>query len=193
MLHSTIRFCLALVSGLVILACGQNAHHPSVLHSPTSPTAVGTGDAAGTQDVPFHSELAWQKVEGTQISLCTHPLPAGKIYLMRNTVTATAVSTHLGTGDYEGHTCVYGTPAAPEGWFSDVRWTAANGDMLLANAAFRQWTGIPGKSVAIEDVTFMSGGTGRFEFAEGQAVCYVNAPGRTAVYDGALRYGKKEK
>jgi hypothetical protein len=195
MLHGKLRLFIALASAPLILGCGSNANHSSVFDTPISPTALGTGDTAavGTPDVPFHSELAWRKVEGTQISLCTHPLPAGKMYLMRNTITATALSTHLGAGDYLGHTCVYGTAAGPEGWFSDVRWTAANGDVLLANAVFRQWTGVPGKSVAIEDVTFVSGGTGRFEIAEGQAICHVDAPGRSAVYAGALRYGKKEK
>lgn len=191
----TIGLCFVFASGLLIAACGQDANHPTLIATPTAPSAVGASGATSTArvEVPFHSDVVWQKTEGTQVGLCTVPPPPGKMYLMRNTITATAVSTHLGTGDYLGHTCVYGTPAGPEGWFSDVRWTAANGDVLLATGAFREWTGVPGRSVAIEDVTFQDGGTGRFQFAQGQAVCHVNAPGRTAVYEGSLRYGKMEK
>ena len=57
----------------------------------------------------------WEKTPGSDISLCTHALPAGKVYLMRNTNRGIAVSTHLGTGEYENHTCVYGDPGKPEG------------------------------------------------------------------------------
>jgi len=42
-------------------------------------------------------------------------------------------------------------------------------------------------------VTFHDGGTGRFQFAAAEGTAYVNAPGRTALYEGALRYGRKEK
>jgi hypothetical protein len=116
---------------------------------------------------------------------------------MRNTNTAQAVSTHLGAGDYENHTCVYGTivngKRSPAGWLADVRWTAANGDVLLATSDFLYWTGTPGQSVAVDRVTFQNGGTGRFQFAEGEGMAYVDAPAKTAMYEGTLRYGKKQK
>jgi hypothetical protein len=47
--------------------------------------------------------------------------------------------------------------------------------------------------VAVDRVTFQSGGTGRFQYAEGEGMSYVNAPARTAVYDGTLRYGRKAR
>ena len=112
---------------------------------------------------------------------------------MRNTNKGNAVSTHLGTGEYENHTCVYGDPGKPEGWFADIRWTAANGDVLLATSDFLYWTGKPGQSVAVDEVTFQNGGTGRFQYAEGRGMAYVDAPARTATYDGTIRYGKKQK
>ena len=105
-----------------------------------------------------------------------------------------AVSTHLGPGEYENHTCVYGTPTTgPQGWFADIRWTADNGDVLLATSDFLYWTGKPGQSVAVDKVTFQNGGTGRFQFAEGEGMAYVDAPARTALYEGTLRYGKKSR
>ena len=190
-----------LVSALSVAGCGQTADNPGALASPAAPTPVlqSTAGATGapaekTVEVPFHSELVWTKVEGSLTSLCTRPLPEGKVYLQRNTILASAVSTHLGEGDYEGHTCVYGTTQrGPEGWFGDMRWTAANGDVLLGVSEFLRWTGVPGRSVAIDKVSFIDGGTGRFLFAEGEGLSYVNAPERTAVFDGTLRYGKKEK
>jgi hypothetical protein len=184
-----------------VAACGQAADSPVATVNPAGPTA-GFGSAsaeaqaagAKTVEVPFHSELTWAKEPGNEIALCTHPLPEGKVYLQRNTNKGMAVSTHLGTGAYENHTCVYGTLArGPEGWFADIRWTAANGDVLLATSDFLYWTGQPGRSVAVDKVTFQDGGTGRFQFAEGEGMAYVNAPERTATYDGTLRYGKREK
>ena len=189
-----------LASGMFLVGCGQAADGPSALTSPAAPTSVLRSDsraasapAAKTVEVPFHSELTWAKIPGNDISLCTRPAPAGKTYLMRNTNQGMAVSTHLGAGEYENHTCVYGTPGKPEGWFADIRWTAANGDVLLATSDFLYWTGKAGQSVAVDKVTFQNGGTGRFLFAEGEGICYVNAPERTAIYDGSLRYGKKAK
>lgn len=194
------QLAAVLVSGLFLASCGDAPTSPSILGSPASPTAVtgpdGTGASTpaahpGTQQVPFRSEVAWDKAAGSQTNLCTRPLPDGTVYLQRNTLTGTAVSAHLGTGVWQGHTCVYGTPAAgPQGWFMDVRWTAANGDVLVATSDFQRWTGTPGSSTAIEAVTFQDGGTGRFQLASGEGTCWVNAPGRTAVYEGMIRYGK---
>ena len=188
-----------LASGLFVAGCGHGANSAGVPESPVGPAALAGSVSAPASTagdpvaVPFHSELTWAKTPGSDISLCTHPLPADKIYLMRNTNKGTAVSTHLGVGEFQNHTCVYGIPGAPQGWFADVRWTAANGDVLLATSDFLYWTGQPGRSVAVDRVTFQDGGTGRFEFAEGEGMSYVNAPERTAIYEGTLRYGKKEK
>jgi hypothetical protein len=189
-------FAVVLVSLLCLAGCSQPANRPAALSAPLAPTAVLSPSFSTPSDVevPFHSDVEWSKVEGSQVALCTVPLPEGKVYLMRNTLYGTAVSTHLGTGTFLGHTCVYGTrERGPEGWLMDVRWTAANGDTLLATGEFIRWMGTPGRSVALERVTFQDGGTGRFEFAEGTGTCYVNAPGRTATYEASLRYGKKEK
>lgn len=192
-----IRLLAWIAAGLLLTGCGQGADHLNVFGSPVGPTAVtrsgSVTSTAGDALVPFHSELTWGKIPGSDISLCTHPLPDGRIYLARNTNKGIAVSTHLGTGEYENHTCVYGTPGRPEGWFADIRWTAANGDVLLATSDFLYWTGAPGQSVAVDKVTFQNGGTGRFQYADGEGMCYVDAPARTAVYEGTLRYGKKDK
>jgi hypothetical protein len=190
-----------LAAGLFLVGCGQAADSPGALASPAAPTSGVKSDSqaaaapgAKIVEVPFHSELVWTKTEGSLTSLCTRPLPAGKVYLQRNTIQASAVSTHLGPGEYEGHTCVYGTKElGPEGWFGDMRWMADNGDVLLGVSEFQQWTGVPGRSVAIEKVSFIDGGTGRFLFAEGEGISHVNAPERTTMYEGTLRYGRKNK
>ncbi|MGE5358688.1 MAG: hypothetical protein ACM3NQ_06680 [Bacteroidales bacterium] len=190
------RIVVVLVMVLCLAACSQSAKLPTAPGAALAPIAVlsEARSSAAAVALPFHSDVAWQKVEGSQVELCTVPLPAGKVYLMRNTQTGIAVSTHLGTGQFLGHTCVYGTrEKGPEGWFGEVEWTAANGDVLRATSAFVRWTGTPGRSVAVEQVTFRDGGTGRFQFAEGTGTCDVNAPGRTATYEASLRYGKKEK
>lgn len=202
-------------SGLLVAGCGQTADTPAALANPASPTAVtGSGISAAAApadakvvELPFHSEVVWTKVvNGGAPDSCQglhgNP-PAGMSYLMRNTSEGPAVSTHLGEGNFEIHTCVYGTPGnpaaippirpTPMGWFADMRWTAANGDVQLATSKFLYWTGTPGKSVAVDSVTFQNGGTGRFAFAEGDGMSYVNAPERTAVYEGTLRYGKQAK
>jgi hypothetical protein len=197
---------VVLASCPFLVGCGQAADVPSPLTSPASPSdVVGSGTQAAKApavdavEVPFHSEVTWTKAEGSITALCTHTPPAGTVYLQRNTITGEAISTHLGKGEYEGHTCVYGTPPTTttgpifKGWIDDVRWTAANGDVLLAVSEFQRWTGAFGASTAIEKVTFLDGGTGRFQYAEGEGMSYVDAPGKTALYDGTLRYGKKQK
>ena len=201
-------FIVLLASSLCLAGCGQSADSPMATVNPAGPTAgLGSGSAAAQSaeakvvEVPFHSEITWTKVVNGGVpdpcqGLHGNP-PAGMSYLMRNTSEGPAVSTHLGAGNFEIHTCVYGTLVggrpAPAGWFADMRWTAANGDVLLATSRFLYWTGQPGRSVAVDSVTFQNGGTGRFGFAEGDGMSYVNAPARTAVYEGTLRYGKKEK
>jgi hypothetical protein len=197
-----------LVSGLFLVGCGQAADDPVALTSPAAPTSVLRSDsqavsapAAKAVEVPFHSELAWTKVvNGGDPGRCQGlhgNAPGGMVYLMRNTSEGLAVTTHLGAGDFEIHTCVYGRVVdgrpAPAGWLADMQWTAADGDVLLATSEFLYWTGQPGRSVAVDRVTFQDGGTGRFAFAEGSGMGYVNAPEGTAVFEGTLRFGKKEK
>jgi hypothetical protein len=127
-------------------------------------------------ETPFHSDVVWTKVEGSRTALCTRPAPAGTVYLMRNTITGTAATSPLGAAEFLGHTCVYGTPGtAPAGWFMDIQWTAANGDVLLATSDFQYWTGTPGQSIAVDNVTFVDGGTGRFKYAHGEAISRVDA------------------
>ena len=201
-------FIVMLALGLCLAGCGQAADNPVAAVNPASPTpGIASGSAAAQSaaakvvEVPFHSEMTWTKVVNGGVpdpcqGLHGNP-PAGMSYLMRNTSEGPSVSTHLGAGNFDIHTCVYGTMVsgrpAPAGWFADMRWTAANGDVLLATSDFLYWTGTPGKSVAVDRVTFQNGGTGRFLFAEGEGMAYVDAPARTAVYQGTLRYGKKEK
>lgn len=195
-----------LASGLFLVGCGQAADGPGAPASPAAPTAVVSSDfqaasapAAQAVEVPFHSEIAWTKVvnggnPGPCQGLHGDP-PAGMAYLMRNTSEGPAVSSHLGAGVFEIHTCVYGT-SAPAGWFADMRWTAANGDELLATSKFVTWAMESGARFAVDKVTFQNGGSGRFQFAEGEAESrvYVSGPlAGHAVYDGTLRYGRKEK
>jgi hypothetical protein len=146
-------------------------------------------------ELPFHSEIAWEtKTVGSDIALCPYPPPEGKVYVMRNTNVGTHVTTHLGTGAYENHTCVYATPGGkPEGWIADVHWTAANGDVLQAKSSFQYWTGTPGKSTAIDILEFQDGGTGRFQFAEGRGSGFVDTQTRLAGNDGVIRYGRTQK
>jgi hypothetical protein len=100
-------FVVVLVSLLCLGGCSQPANSPAAPGSPLAPTAVLSPSQLSPADVevPFHSEVAWSKVEGTEVALCTVPLPEGKVYLMRNTLSGTAVSTHLGSGTWVGHTC----------------------------------------------------------------------------------------
>lgn len=197
---------LTVAAGLLMLGCGQAAETPVGLQSPATPTAdMGSGSAAakpadaGNVEVPFHSEIVWTKVvnggnPGPCQGLHGDP-PSGMVYLMRNTSEGPAVSSHLGAGVFEIHTCVYGT-SAPAGWFADMRWTAANGDELLATSKFVTWATESGARFAVDKVTFHNGGSGRFHFAEGEAESHVYVSGPLkgqAFYDGSLRYGKKAK
>jgi hypothetical protein len=77
-----------------------------------------------------------------------------------------------------------------------MRWIAANGDELRATSKFVTWATESGARFAVDTVTFQDGGSGRFQFAEGEAESrvYVSGPLKgQAIYDGALRYGKKQK
>ena len=201
-------FTVLLASSVCLAGCGQAADSPMTTMNPAGPTAgIGSASAAATSaeakavELPFHSEITWTKVvnggaAGPCQGLHGNP-PEGMVYLMRNTSEGPSVSTHLGAGEFQIRTCVYGRIVegrrVPLGWLADMHWTAANGDVLMATSRFLYWTGQPGRSVAVDSVTFQNGGTGRFAFAEGDGMSYVNALEGTAVYEGTLRYGKKEK
>lgn len=182
-----------LAFGLFIAACSQQAANPV---STVAPTVISSSSATGNVvELPFHSEISWtSKTVGYEVGLCPYPPPEGKVYVMRNTNKGTHVTTHLGEGEYENHTCVYATPGkGAEGWIADVHWTAANGDVLLAKSVFKFWTGAPGQSTAFDEFTFENGGTGRFQYAEGSGTAFVDTQTRLASNDGVLRYGKKAR
>jgi hypothetical protein len=65
---------------------------------------------------------------------------------------------------------------------------SAEGDGRLLG--FTAPPGTPGFKF-IESLTFLDGGTGRFEHAEGIGTGIVDPVAQTAVYDGWIRYGKK--
>jgi hypothetical protein len=149
---------LLMASGVLGIGCGQAADSPAALRSPAAPIlATGSSEAAakaaapGEVELPFHSEIAWAKVvNGRDAGPCQGlhgDPPNGMIYLMRNTSEGPAVTTRLGVSDFEIHTCVYGTMVnetkRPAGWRADLRWTSANGDVLLATSQFLYWTGQP--------------------------------------------------
>ena len=196
------HLAVVLTSGLLLAGCGQDADSPGRADQPGGPDGrhrvrrhgrVHARRQPGPGAVPLGDSRGRRRPGlRTSASARAHH-QKGKVYLLRNTNKGMAVSTHLGAGEYENHTCVYGASGRPEGWFADIRWTAANGDVLLATSDFLYWTGTPGQSVAVDSVRFQNGGTGRFRYAEGEGMCYVNAPERTAVYDGTLRYGKRAR
>ncbi len=189
---------VVLLSVLCLAGCSQTGSLPASPAAPLAPSAVLSPAPASASDVevPFHSEVAWTSYTvGHDTGLCPYPPPAGKVYVMRNTNQGTHITTHLGEGAYENHTCVYSTTAggSPEGWIADVHWTAANGDVLLAKSTFQYWTGTPGKSRAIDTFEFENGGTGRFQFAEGGGTAFVDTQTSLAGNDGVLRYGRMQK
>ena len=195
-----------LVSGLVVVGCGSTSDKPMAIDNPAGPTVGAGSGSTATQavEVPFHSEITWTKVvNGGDAGPCLAlhgDAPGGMVYLMRNTSEGPAVSSHLGAGEFEIHTCVYGWVVdgkpAPAGWLADMRWVAANGDELLATSKFVTWAMESGARFAVDKVTFQNGGSGRFQAAEGEAESrvYVSGPlAGHAIYDGSLRYGKRDK
>src|SRR5574340_1178664 len=96
---------LVLLMALPLAGCGQST--PVSPAAPPPPTAIssaaGPNGASATASssagvaLPFHAEVGWDKMQGTDVSLCTVPLPEGKVYLMRNTLSGPAEGTHLGT------------------------------------------------------------------------------------------------
>lgn len=168
--------------------------------------ASATGQASDM--LPFHSEVAIQQFQQVPVpaGLCTEPLPPGLSYLWLTKADGTHTSTHLGTGPYHIELCVFGVltdPSAPPpangtgmGWVvAQQVYTAANGDGLLGTGAFIGVTAPPGTPgwQLIESLTFLDGGTGRFQFAEGQGQGLIDPAGGGAVYDGWIRYGSRDK
>lgn len=209
------RTFAVVAAGLLVAGCGD----PGQSTSPTSPSALASGavsgvpaaasTAAGAADVqlPFHSEGAWSKNMLPPDARCVRPAPAPHAFLWVSEITGTATSTHLGTGPFDAVLCVYGrliNPQAPPGpgsngvpagWFVESAvWKAANGDRLIGAGALTGFTAPPGTPGMkfIETYHFLDGGTGRFQYAEGDVTSYVS-PGGEVVMDGWIRYGKKEK
>jgi hypothetical protein len=178
--------------------------------APSSVTASPMQQKHGETDaaLPFHSEIVWE-VEQVPMPAGTCPRalpeePAGLSYLWLSRVRGTATSTHLGRGPYYAELCVYGSltnPGAappengiPSGWYVDVEiWTAANGDQLRGSGGLIGFTAPPDTPgfKFIESLTFLNGGTGRFEYAEGSGTGIIDPVAQTAVFDGHIRYGKK--
>jgi len=167
--------------------------------------ATTAGDASDT--LPFHSEIAIHQIQYVPIPAgrCTEP-PEGLSYLFLARGNGTHTSTHLGAGPFRIEHCVYGLltdPGAPPpangipmGYDAGERiFTAANGDQLLGTAAFIGFTAPPPTPgwQFIESLTFLDGGTGRFEFAEGTGQCLIDNTDLSAVCDGWIRYGKTDK
>jgi hypothetical protein len=187
-----------LAAGLALVACDSLPQEATMAPDVSHQTVP---DAAR---LPFHAWVDWQFVQvPLPAGRCTAPLPAGMSYLWLTRLTGTAVSTHLGEGAFEGSICIYGQlvdPGAdppangvPFGWQDGVFvLTAANGDRLHGT----EWStgvtappGTPGWQFT-EQGTFVDGGTGRFEHAEGEFTGLVDPVAQTAVYDGWIRFGR---
>lgn len=202
-MNISVRLISVVCIGVVSATCGSTD-----VGRPTAPGAVSAGPldqrARAGETVPFHSEVFDWHIE--QISVpaghCTTPAPGGYSYLWRSAISATARSTHLGTGPYEVSLCIFGTltnaaapppnNGIPAGWLVEREvWTAANGDQLLATGALLEVIDpVAGKFK--ESVTFLPGGTGRFAYAEGSLTGIVDGSVPIAIYDGTIRYGRKE-
>jgi hypothetical protein len=118
---------------------------------------------------------------------CAKPVPEPLTVLWLSRIAGTAKTTHLGPPPGNG---------IPMGWYPDVQiWTAANGDKLMGTGELIGFTTPPGTPgfKFIESLRFLDGGTGRFEYTAGEGTGLVDAVAGTAVYDGRIRYGKKEK
>ena len=168
----------------------------------------GSNQSQATGVLPFHAEVAVLQLQQVPVPAgrCTEPLPPGISYLWLTQANGTQTSTHLGTGPYHIELCVYGLltdPAAPPpangipmGWIVDVQiFTAANGDQLRATGELIGFTAPPPTPgwQFVESLSFLDGGTGRFEHAEGTGQGVIEQTGAAAVYDGWIRYGEKEK
>jgi hypothetical protein len=157
------------------------------------------------QQLPFHSEFDF---DFRQIPVpaghCTGTPPAGE-YLWLTEFWGSGTATHLGNAKLEGTLCVFGEltdssadppgNGTPFGYHGDFALVAANGDRLRATFHLTGFTGEPGTPsfVITEYVRFVDGGTGRFQFAEGEATGYLSEANRTYTCDGWIRYGRKDR
>lgn len=188
---------------IAMAGCEQSGFRQDGAQGPTGPAPL----AVAAPQLPFHSEITWQ-IQQLPIpaGTCTRELEPGLDYLWLSSGVGTATSTHLGTGPYEIQLCIFGTltdPGAPpgqngipSGWYvAHQAWTAANGDRLLGTGEMIGFTAAPGTPgfKFIESLRFLDGGTGRFAFAEGEGQGLIDPENGTAVYDGWIRYGKKER
>jgi hypothetical protein len=135
---------------------------------------------------------------------CRGAPPAGE-YLWLTEFWGTGMASHLGEVKLEGTLCVFGelTDAGadppgngtPAGYHGDFVWVAANGDRLLGTFYFTGLTGDPGTpdSALTEAVRFVDGGTGRFQFAEGEATACVSEASRRYTCDGWIRFGRPDR
>ena len=155
-----VLFVVMLASGLCLAGCGQAADRPVVLDNPVGPSLItGSGSAAAQAsgakavEVPFHSEITWTKVVNGGVpdpcqGLHGNP-PEGMVYLMRNTSEGPAVSTHLGAGDFQIRTCVYGTGSSTGSaclWGGSLICTGRRPTATCCSrrADFLYWTGTAG-------------------------------------------------
>jgi hypothetical protein len=195
------------VAGLSATCGSTDASRPTAPSNVVAAARIQAERPGAGEMVPFHSEAVWQ-FEQMPIPAghCTQGVPDGLSYLWFSKIFGTASSTHLGTGPYEIDLCLYGTltdPAAappnngvPMGWYAERQvWTAANGDQLRATGALIDFTAPPGTPgfKFVESLSFLDGGTGRFEHAQGSGEGIVDPVAQTAVYDGLIRYGMKQK
>jgi hypothetical protein len=175
----------------------------------TLAAVAGAATAAGEANdtLPFHSEVTILQFQQVPVPAgrCTDPLPEGLSYLWLSRFDGTHTSTHLGTGPLHIEVCAYGVltnpgvpppgNGIPTGYHAEEIFTAANGDQLLEKAEFIGFTAPPPTPgwQYIESMTFLDGGTGRFEFAEGTGQCLIDPTSLAAVCDGWIRYGMTDK
>lgn len=156
--------------------------------------------------LPFRSDIDWGfRQIPVPPGQCADPLPAGLDYLWLTELWGTAVTTHLGEGDFSGTLCIYGlltNPGAeppgngtPVSYRGSMTFTAANGDELHATVrlvGFKTPPEVP-ELVFVEEAEFVDGGTGRFRYVEGIATGLVDPVGLTADYEGWIRFGSRSR
>jgi hypothetical protein len=153
--------------------------------------------------LPFHAELDFECRQITvPVDQCVGIPPTGE-YLWLTEIRGTGSATHPGRVKLEGTLCVFGEltrPGAdppgngtPTGYHGNCVWVADDGDRLAGTVRLAGSTGEPGTPdfVMLEAVRFVDGGTGRFQFAEGEATAYVNEANRSHTCDGWIRYGRR--
>lgn len=209
MQKATVKATLtALALGGVLAACERAGvtGAEAVMQDRNGPEATVRQQLAGAQ-LPFHVDVVnyqFQQVPAPP-GRCTEALPPGLDYLWMTRLWGDVRGTHLGTGRLDGSICVYGQlkdagapppdNGIPMGWVEGrIAMIAADGDRLNLTAWSTGVTAPPGTPgfKFIEEFRFVNGGTGRFELADGDGIGYVDPVAQSAVYDGWIRYGRKE-